>query len=281
MLVFLNGKVIPESDAKISITDLSYQFGFGLYETIRCEEGIPIFFEEHYKRLTTSAREIGMPFPVELEEIRSWIIDTIKANKLKSSRVKILLSKRVEPEGEKFNVLIMASPMDSLKSNYSLVTKQLSRDINSISFRNKTTSRGDSYFSFKEANESGFDDVLYVNEKKELTECSRANIFLVMEDKIITPVLESGILSGVTRSTVIEAAKKEGIIIEEKNVHSLFLNKAVDAIYTNAIKGVMPISLIKHEDKEYRYTTSILTTKLRNSYDSLIQDYIRKPMKIN
>ena len=275
MQVFLNGQILKEEDAKISISDLSYQFGFGLFETIKCEQGIPIFFESHYKRLTHSTRDLKMLFPVEESEMKKWIQDVLSANKLKSARIKIIISKRAE---DKFNVLILVSPLEALPLSYSLTARTLSRDHNSISFKHKTTSRADSYFLYKEALENGFNDCLYLNEKNELIECSRANIFLVLDgekDKVITPLLESGILSGVTREKIIEIAKSENIEIEEKNVHSLYLNKAKDVFITNAILGLMPVSKVKMEDKEYSFPRDSKTIRLKNSYDSLVQEYLR------
>ena len=272
MQVFLNGQIIKEEEAKINITDLSYQFGYGLFETIRCENGIPVFFEDHYRRLTYSAKELEMPFPVEQDEFKSWIISVLKANKLSSARVKIIISKKTD---DKFNVFILASQIEESQSSYSLLAQRLSRDSNSISFRHKTTSRADSYVAYRKAIENGFHDALYVNEKNELIECTRANIFLVMEDKIITPLLESGILSGVTRSKIIEIAKKENIEIEEKNVHSLYLNKAKAVFITSAIKGIMPVSKVKLEDKEYNFNSTNTLTKLRNAYDAEVKQYTR------
>lgn len=273
MLVFLNGQIIKEEDAKISISDLSYQFGYGLFETIRCEQGVPLFFEAHFKRLTQSAREILMPFPASMDEVRNWVKDTLIANQLKTARVKIIISKRLE---DKFNVLILVSPLEHTVSSYSLCTKILSRDRDSISFKHKTTSRADSYVAYKTALAAGFNDVLYLNEKNELIECTRANIFLVLEDKIITPLLEAGILSGVTREKIIEIAKSEGFTVEEKNVHSLYLNKAKDVFITNAIVGIMPVKKIKIEDKELTFLSDTRTIRLKNSYDAHIQEYLRK-----
>ena len=278
MQVFLNGQIIKEEDAKISISDLSYQFGYGLFETVRCEQGVPLFFESHFKRLTHSAREIKMPFPISLEEVKSWIKDTLSANKLKSARVKIIISKKVE---DKFNVLILASLPEQLPGSYSLLAKTLSRDHNSISFKHKTTSRADSYVAYKEALDAGFNDVLYLNEKNEIIECTRANIFLVLENKVITPSLESGILSGVTREKVIEVAKEGNILIEEKNVHSLYLNKAKDVFITNAIIGLMPISKVKLQDKELTFLHDSMTIRLKNGYDACIQEYLKKSLDLS
>ena len=278
MQVFLNGQIIKEEDAKISISDLSYQFGYGLFETVRCEQGVPLFFESHFKRLTHSAHEIKMPFPISLEEVKNWIKDTLSANKLKSARVKIIISKKVE---DKFNVLILTSLPEQLPGSYSLLAKTLNRDHNSISFKHKTTSRADSYVAYKEALDAGFNDVLYLNEKNEIIECTRANIFLVLENKVITPSLESGILSGVTREKVIEVAKEGNILIEEKNVHSLYLNKAKDVFITNAIIGLMPISKVKLQDKELTFLHDSMTIRLKNGYDACIQEYLKKSLDLS
>ena len=273
MLVFLNGQVLQEEDAKISITDLSYQFGYGLFETIRCENGIPVFFEDHYKRLTHSAKEIGMPFPVEEAEVKEWIKNVRNANALENARIKIIISKRLE---DKFNVVIIPAALEKLPLSYFLISWILHRDSRSISFRHKTTSRGDSYVAYRYAQENSFNDALYLNDKNELVECTRANIFLVMEDKIITPLLESGILSGVTRTKVLELAKENNIQIEEKNVHSLYLSKAKEVFITNAIIGIMPVSRIKLEDKEYQFKTSIITANLKNTYDFAVKEYLKE-----
>lgn len=271
MLIFLNGQIINEEDGKISISDLSYQFGYGLFETIKCEQGIPIFFEDHYKRLTRSAKEIGMPFPVDIIEVKEWIKDVLKANDLTNARLKIIISKR---SNDKFNVLILPSNLERTAGSYSLLGWKLSRDSGSVSFRHKTTSRADSHVAFKSALEGGFDEALYINEKGELTECTRANIFLVLEDKLITPVLESGILPGVTRSKVMEIAKGSQVQVEEKIVHRLYLNKSADVFITNSIIGIMPVARLKLEDREFNFIKrNELTTRLMNLYDMCVKDY--------
>lgn len=273
MLIFLNGQIVKEEDAKVRVDDLSYQFGYGLFETVKCEQGVPIFFEDHYRRLTGSAKEIGMPFPVDIIEVKEWIKDVLKANNLSSARLKIIISKR---SNDKFNVLILPGNLERTAGSYSILGWKLSRDPGSVSFRHKTTSRADSYVAFKSALENGFDEALYVNEKGELTECTRANIFLVLEDKLITPLLESGILPGVTRSKVMEIAKSSQIQIEEKIVHRLYLNKSVDVFITNSIIGIMPVTRLKLEDKEFNFIKrSELTTRLMNLYDVCVKDYLK------
>lgn len=276
MLVFLNGQIVKEEDAKISISDLSYQFGYGIFETVKCEEGVPLFFESHYKRLTKGAKDVGMPFPVEMEEVKSWLLSVLSANKIKNARVKILISKRIESGAEKFNVLVIPADLGSLPSSYSLLGKNIYRDPRAFSFVNKTTSRADSYIAYKEALDSGFNDALYINEKNELIECTRANIFLVMEDKIITPELGTGILSGVTRTIVLDVCKNEGITVEEKKVNALFLSRTKDVFVTSAIIGVMPVSKIKLEEKEYQYSTkNELLLKIKVLYRKNVINYLQ------
>jgi len=276
MLVFLNGQIIREEDAKISINDLSYQFGYGLFETIRCEEGTPVFLESHYKRISIGAKELGMIFPISLTDLSTWIKQTLNVNSFTCARIKVIVSKRTE---EKFNVLIIASPPEQYPLSCSLITKVLIRDPDSISFRNKTTSRADSYKYFVEAKSKGFEDILYLNKNNELLECSRANVFLSVDDKLVTPPLSCGILSGVTRSKIIEIAKKEALNLEEKNVHRLYLNKATGVFLTSSIKGVAFVSKVVFEDKEYLFKDTPIINRLRNAYDAEVQEYLKKNKK--
>lgn len=276
--VFLNGQIVKEEDAKIGISDLSYQFGYGLFETLRCENGIPVFFEDHYKRLTHSAKELGMPFSIELNEIKNWVKEVIKANKLTKARIKIIISKKTD---DKFNVLIITSDFGNLPVSYFLLGWTLGRDSNSVSFRHKTTSRADSYVAYKKALEEGYNDALYLNEKNELVECTRANIFLVTGDKIITPLLESGILSGVTRSKILEIAKQKNLEIEEKIVHSLYLNKSDEVFITNAVIGVMPVSKIRLPDRELSFNSRYITDQVKKAYELLVKDYVSVCKTIN
>ncbi len=260
MLVFFNGEII---------NDLSYQFGYGLFETIRCEEGVPLFFEDHYKRLTKSASELKMPFPVEKAEVKEWIIKTLKVNNLEKGRIKIILSKRIENEDEKFNVLIQSNPLDILSESYTLISK----NVKEIFYPHKITSRMEYHVGFKSALEAGFNDTLYINEKNEITECSRSNIFLVQEDRIITPSLDSGILPGITRAKIIEVLKSTNMPIEEKKVQTSFLNKVKEVFVTNAIIGVMPVSMIKTNDKEYKFN-NIKVKEISANYSNLIKRYL-------
>lgn len=271
MYVFLNGQIVKNEDAKISINDLSYQFGYGLFETIKCLDGNLLFFQNHYKRLIRSAKELGMELPIKETEIKDWIIDTLKTNKLSTARVKLIISKRIEESGEKFNVLIIPFTVDILPVAYTLISKKFSWSQDSITYRHKTTSRADHHFFYTQAISEGFNDAVFINEKNELLECTRANVFLVLEDKIVTPKLETGILPGITREVTINALKKNGFQLEEKDVHSLYLNKAKEVFITNSIIGVMPISRFKTNEKDYYYSNFEITNKVKILYTSLYQ----------
>ena len=273
MFTFINGQIVKEEEATILATDLSYQFGYGLFETIKCDGGIPLFFEDHYKRLFKSSKELKMEFPVSEEELSNWVIDLLKANKLQKARVKLIISKRLEG---KFNVSIFAAQLETIPESCKLIAKKTIRDLESLSSRHKSTSRLDYHLDYMEAVENRFNDALYINEKNELLECTRSNIFLIMEDRIITPKVESNILDGVMRNIILRIAEKENIVIEEKNVHSLYLNRAKGFFVANAIIGIMPVSDLRVEDKEYNFSIHPEVISLKNSLDAEIQEYVRK-----
>lgn len=269
MLVFFNGKIIEEESAKIGINDLAYQFGYGLFETMQARDGKIFFFEDHFKRLKKGSDFIKMNFPIAPEELKKWILDLLSANKSKSARIKIILSKKIEDGNEKFNLLILSSALEKEKESFSLISKNFL--IQNPLLRHKTTNRLEYFLLLREAQSEGFDDAICFNEKNEITECTRANVFLVLENKIITPSLNFYILPGVTREKVIHLCKRENILIEEKSVHSLYLRKAKEVFITNAIIGVMPISKIKLPDREYTFKDHQVANKIRSKFLNLIK----------
>lgn len=267
MYAFLNGNLVKQEELKIHISDLSYQFGYGLFETIKYKNERLIFFEDHYKRLKNSSRILRMNFPAELAELKEWVLNTLAKNNLKNARVKIILSKKFDG---KFNLVIMTSELDESNKSFRLICKKFDSSENHIFLRYKTTSRVDYHLAFLEVQEAGYDDALFMNIKNELSECSRSNIFLVMEDKIITPDLSSGILPGITREKIILLAKKNAIVVEEKKVSYLYLNKAKSVFVTNAIIGIQPVSEIKFEDRLFSFEISQIFEGIKSFYEDLI-----------
>ena len=99
MLISINGKLIKEKDAKISVLDHGFLLGDGLFETMRTFKGKLFKFDEHYSRVRSSAKKIMIPVPVSKNRLRKNIEAVIKANNLKEARVRVTITRGIGPAG--------------------------------------------------------------------------------------------------------------------------------------------------------------------------------------
>ncbi len=253
-IVYLNGKLIPRSKAKISALDYGFLYGYALFETMRTYRGRVFRLESHLNRLAKSAKMLGIS--LELPEIKGAVLDTIQANKLSEARVRITIS---IGEGainadtstcSKPTVLIIAEnyqpyPEKVYLRGFRAVVSTIRRNSQSPLSRLKSTSYLESILAKQEAREAGVDEAICLNEEGFLAEGSMSNIFLVAEGILKTPGYDSGILPGITRQTVLELAPKLGIEALECDIRLEELFQAQEAFFTSSIIEVMPLTEIE------------------------------------
>ena len=105
-----------------------------------------------------------------------------------------------------------------------------------------------SILALKAARKNGFDDILWLNSQRELTETSTANLFLIKETKqiieVLTPCVDSGIVAGTMRKTIIDLLRNHHISVQEKKLFEKDLSTISAAFTTSSIKGLIPITTI-------------------------------------
>lgn len=253
-IVYLNGKLIPRSQAKISALDYGFLYGYALFETMRTYGGRVFRLEGHLNRLAKSAKMLGIS--IELPEIKDAVLDTIQANNLSEARVRITIS---IGEGainadistcSKPTVLIIAEnyqpyPKKIYRKGFRAVVSTIRCNSQSPLSRLKSTSYLESILARQEAREAEVDEAICLNEEGFLAEGSMSNIFLVAEGILKTPGYDSGILPGITRQTVLELAPKLGIDNLECDIRLDELFQAQEAFFTSSIIEVMPLTEIE------------------------------------
>ena len=120
------------------------------------------------------------------------------------------------------------------------------------------------------AKENGFDNCLLMNDAKNIVEALNGNVFLVTENKIITPPLSEGCLNGIMRKQILRIAKKiENLEVIEAIISPFELQKADELFVTNIIKGIQPITKYRKKDYESKISNQLL--KLLNlKVDSIV-----------
>lgn len=262
MKIYLNGQIIEASDAFIPITDRSFLFGEGIFETFRTYDGKIPFLEKHLNRLEWSAAFVGLPCP-HPQEIKEGIKKVLSENQLENARVKVVLS-GLNPEtapgkislattlltdSSKINLLIFCGPVGAptakeYEKGVSLgIIHSVRNEPHPISTI-KSTSRLTKMVAMKEIAEKNLFDGILLNSTGHVTETTTSNIFWVSGEKIYTPPLTAGLLQGVTRDVVMEDLKKGGVDIREALITPTELILASEIFLTSSILEVMPVSEI-------------------------------------
>jgi len=252
-IVYLNGSLIPRSQAGISVLDYGFLYGFGLFETMRAYEGQVFRLDSHLNRLARSAKILGLPIGVT--DLEDAVTATIQANQLGDARIRITVSigeGSMVPDPstcKQPTVLILAGDYHPYleqiyQKGFRAVVSSIRRNSGSPLSRLKSANYLENMLAKQEARAAGVDEALCLNEKGLLAEASMSNIFLVDDGVLRTPGEESGILPGVTRGVVLESASRLGISTLEHDVRLDEITEAQESFLTNSLIEIMPLTEI-------------------------------------
>ncbi len=274
-IVYLNGSLVPRSQAKISPFDLGFLYGYGLFETMRAYSGRIFRLEKHLERLLKSAKALSLP--LDAFDLKRACHDTLRANKLKEARIRLTVSMGEGeaapdlPRHPKPTVLVTAARYVPLsdevyRKGCKVVVSTIDRDSQSPLSHLKSANYLNQILARREARASGADEAILLNERGFLCEGSTSNIFLVSKRNLITPGEESGCLPGITRQVVIELAQELGISLVRREVRLEELLQADEAFLTNSIMELMPVAEVNGQ----RIGRGKVTERLMQSYKETV-----------
>jgi len=230
-----NGELLPVEDAVIPLSNIEYQYGFGVYETIRVVNGVPYFLKEHLERLEESARAIDLIHSLE-SSIYGTVQELIEKTGAGTYNLKVLLLGGKEPS----LYILCLNPLFPDKKLYrdgaDFVTYEYERPFPHA----KTLNMLQSYLAYKKARERGAYDALLMNKKGCITEGTRTNFFCIKGRTLYSPP-ESEILLGVTRKAVLIAARREGFQVEERTIGLYDLEDYDGAFVTSTSSKILPV----------------------------------------
>lgn len=261
-MINFNGTLV-ESANNLSYNNRSFLYGDGVFETMKIVNGKILFLEDHYFRLMASMRIIRMEIPMTftLEYIENQILmllEQLKITELARVRYTVFRNQGgfYAPNTNAVSFLIQASKLDQEKyvlqtSNYEVdlykdnyVSKQLLSTL-------KTTSKIIHVTASVFAKENELDSCIMINEVKNVVEGISGNIFMLIDNKLITPPVTEGCLNGIMRKQILALNKffPEVEFVEEV-ISPFDLQKADELFFTNVIVGIQPIT--KYRKKEYK-----------------------------
>lgn len=285
-IVYLNGSLIPRSQARISAFDYGFLYGYGLFETMRAYHGTIFLLERHLKRLLDSAAIIGLGPRLAEIDLGKACIDTLRANGLQDARLRLTVSKGEVDSFPGANtsaaptVLVTAISSSALAAQvynkgYRAGISSLRRYSQSPLSRLKSANYLLSVLAKMEAEAAGLNESLLLNEHGLLTEGSISNVFFVSQTGLVTPPVESGILPGITRGVVMELADSLEMNVTEGEVRLEDLRRFDEAFLTNSVMEIMP--LVEVRDNTGRVITigsgrpGKLTERLMTAYREMVE----------
>ncbi|MCJ7764098.1 MAG: aminotransferase class IV [Dehalococcoidales bacterium] len=279
-IIYLNGNLVPLSQAGISPLDYGFLYGYGLFETMRAYGGFVFRLEKHLNRLSDSAERLGIPMVTA--GLKEAVTATLQANKLSDARIRITVSigeGGIAPDTRqclKPTILIIAErynphPERVYSTGFKAIVSSLVRYSRSPISIIKSANYMENMLAKQEATAAGADEAVRRNEKGFLAEASMSNVFLIADGKLMTPPLESGILPGITREAVIELASRLGISTIERDITIEELFRAQEAFLTNSLIEIMPLTEIDGKPVASG-KPGLITERLRAAYRNLVLD---------
>jgi branched-chain amino acid aminotransferase len=252
LLVYLDGKFVPEEEAKISIFDHGFLYGDGVFEGIRAYNGRVFRLREHMNRLYDSAKAIDLQIPITKEEFEKIILETLRINKLRDAYIRPIVTRGVGDLGldprkcKKPTIIVITKPWGKLygdlyERGLKAVTVAVRRNpcdalppnIKSLNYLNNILAK-------IEANAKGGDEAIFLDKFGFISEGSGDNVFIVKNGSILTPPTINN-LPGITREVVIEIIKKLGIPFAERNLSLYDLYTADEVFVTGTAAEIAPI----------------------------------------
>jgi branched-chain amino acid aminotransferase len=245
MRVWHDGELLKGRVA-ISAFDRGLTLGDGVFETIAVTNGVPLWRFEHLQRMSAAAATLSIPFP---EDKIDNAIDALTHRARGHNVLRLTLTR-----GEATRDLSSAGKSPTLIGTLqsfdadlrfkpaTLITSSIRRNEHSPASGLKTTSYIDNILAAREAEAARADDAVVLNSKGIIACTTIANVFLAVEDVLITPPLADGALPGIMRSAIISSAKHLGIKVKEKSIKPSDAKKA-DAIFlTNSLRFIRPVT---------------------------------------
>jgi branched-chain amino acid aminotransferase len=278
--VFHNESLLPIDKVRLSPGQAGLICGWGIFTTIRIARGEAFAYERHWRRLEKDAAIVRLPMPYTSAKVRLNLHEVIRANQVTEGCARIyLVYNRVgfwqsDEQHPEVDLIIYTAPLPQYREPVKLALREQGRHAASPLAGVKSISWLQNVWAVAEAQKEGFDEVVLLNERGEVAECTAANIFAVKNGKIQTPPLNSGCLEGVTRGILFEIAPEAGISITEQALHPEDLYSADEVFISSTNRNLIGVGEIAGH--KISAAPGPFTHKLNELFDNYVTEYVTR-----
>ena len=247
-LCWLNGRIIPLADAKISIEDRGFQFADGVYEAVRIYRGKPFALQAHLDRLENSRNGLQLPMPIERQPLTNEVMEYLRGSGVQEGLLYFQLTRGVARRNHLFpkqpvapTFLLYCWPLPPVTQPADQKGAKL-LSVPDERWRKcwiKTIGLTANVLARNEAAAAGAEEAAFVDEHGIVAECTSSNLFFVMDGVLVTHPVGARVLPGITRDLVIDCARQSGIAVQERPVHVDEAKRAAEVFITSTTRQVI------------------------------------------
>jgi branched-chain amino acid aminotransferase len=256
--VNVNGRIVDQEHAYVSVFDHGFLYGEGVYETLRTYDAQPFLFDRHMRRLRNSAGMLALPIPITDAEIGTRFRDSMRAGGFdggpgKEAYIRLLVTRGVgeltyDPAAcpEPSVVVIVKAQVDPLPEVFErgvtvAIVSTVRNHPGTVNPLIKSNNLLNNALAMQEAVRCGAFEGIMRNYRGELAECTTSNLFIVRNGEALTPPLDAGLLPGITREFVFEVGAEQRIDVREAVLLDRDLFGADEAFLTSTTRELVPI----------------------------------------
>lgn len=274
MFLVYNSDILPESDFQVPANDRAFQYGDGVFETIRYENGQIWFWTDHFARLSAgmTALQLIQPLEFRADLIRQHMLQLLSANELAHRPARIKIQAWRQPGGlytpavNKLNLLITARPGNAFsvteKANVGIYGDF--RLAHSPVSAFKTLNALPYVLAGLHKEQKGLDEVILLDTARNLSECLASNLFWFCNQRLYTPSLQTGCVNGIIRQQLLRLGPKWGISVAEGHYQPGVLRQA-EAIFCANVMGIQWLQSVNDIRIETTAPSFVNAEKLLNA----------------
>jgi branched-chain amino acid aminotransferase len=253
--------------------------GWGVFSTLRVSKGVLFAWERRWARMIKDAKLMRVPMPDDPEAVARDLLKLIEANRAQESTLRLCVIRNrggmFEGEGidTDHDVVAFTSDPNRWGEGVHLAVEPDARHSASRFAGAKILSWSHNLTYLEMAKERGFDEVILLNERGEVSECTSANLFIETDEGFLTPPLTSGCLPGVTRELLLGDARPVGIAVTERAIRLDDVFAARAAFVTSTTRNLLPILDV---EKRPLRRESRLGQEMARSLEKYFKDYIER-----
>ncbi len=277
--VFHNDTLLPIGKVRLSPGQAGLICGWGIFTTLRISRGEAFAYERHWRRLEKDAALTRLPMPYTAAKVRVHLHEVIRANQVTEGCARIYLVYNTvgfwqsDEKRPQVDLIIYSAGLPEHRETVRLALREHGRHATSPLAGVKSISWLNNVWAVSEAAREGFDEVVMLNERGEVAECTSANIFAVKSEKILTPPLNSGCLEGVTRGILMEIAPEAGVSVVEQALRPEDLYSADEVFISSTNRNLISASEIAGNKIP---APGPVCERLNDLFDAYVTDYVSR-----